>query len=281
MEHDEMDTSRWVDERLSSLEPPADWRPDPSAAFAGLQRRTAPARRRWWLWATLSAGAAAACAVLLLVTAPSACANPLGCNSSGPPTPRKETLRIDPSRTTGVDMRPRQANFKESGSPTAPVTCELYTDYECPHCAVFSLETLPQFTARYVDTGKVRLIHRDFPLPRHRYARLAARYANAAGELGYYRAAADKLYRTQLLWSVDGDVDGQVAHAVPPAAMRQVRALVRDDSAAEKSVSADEAKARENRIDRTPTLICNGQVIGPNLNIGTIEASIDPLLAQR
>ena len=37
---------------------------------------------------------------------------------------------------------------------------------------------MPQLVARYIDTGKVRLIHRDFPLSRHRYARMAARYAN-------------------------------------------------------------------------------------------------------
>jgi len=44
------------------------------------------------------------------------------------------------------------------------VTCELYSDYECPHCAIFYLETMPQLAARYVETGKVRLIHRDFTL---------------------------------------------------------------------------------------------------------------------
>ena len=43
----------------------------------------------------------------------------------------------------------------------------------------------------------------------------------------------------------------------------------------------DEAQARENHLDRTPTLLCNGQVIGPNLSFGTIEASLDPLVVQR
>jgi protein-disulfide isomerase len=55
-------------------------------------------------------------------------------------------------------------NFKESGSPSAPMTIELYTDYQCPHCREFYLDVLPQLTKEYINTGKVRLIHRDFRL---------------------------------------------------------------------------------------------------------------------
>jgi protein-disulfide isomerase len=304
-----MDVNRWVDERLAALDPPADWRPDSAAALAQLRRRDAPTRRRWWLWATVSASAAAACAILLLVSTPAACANPLGCKqspqsaparpapvaaaSSGPVantpvantpvanTPGVNRGAANPMAATRPAKPDTQPDFKESGSRTAPVTCQLYTDFECPHCAAFYLETMPQFAARYVDTGKVRLIHRDFPLARHRYARLAALYADAAGETGYYQAVANRLFRTQAVWSADGDIDGQVARVVPPAAMEKVRALARDSAAAESSVAADEAQARENHVDRTPTLLCNGQIIGPNLSFGTIEASIDPLLAQR
>jgi protein-disulfide isomerase len=178
-------------------------------------------------------------------------------------------------------MVERKFRYKESGSPSAKVTCELYSDYECPHCAAFYLETLPQVVARYVDSGKMRLIHRDFPLARHRYARLAARYANAAGEEGYYDAVSRKLFRTQEVWSSDGEIDAQVARVVPPAAMEKVRALARDDSKAEESVKADETRARENHVDRTPTLLCNGRTIGPDLSFGQIEAQLDPLVAQR
>jgi protein-disulfide isomerase len=291
MEHHEMDVDRWVDERLSSLDPPAGWRPDSSAALAQLRRRAAPPRHRWWLWATVSAAAAAAaCAVVLLVTTPAACANPLGCSQTERPAPvRPAPVAVAaPAPAPGPVAAPanppardRQRSFKESGSPTAPVTCELYTDYECPHCAAFYLETVPQLAARYVETGKVRLIHRDFPLASHRYARLAARYANAAGQAGYYQAVVSRLFRTQAVWSADGDVDGQVARAVPAAAMEKVRTMVRDDPTVENAVAADEGRARENGIARTPTLLCNGQIVGPNLSLSQVEASLDPLLAQR
>jgi protein-disulfide isomerase len=287
MEHDEMDGNRWVDRRLSSLDPPANWRPDSSAALARLQRRDAPARRRWWLWATVSATAAAVCAVLLLLSTPAACANPLGCSQAAQPAPARPTplpaaiQGAAPSTAAASARLPasvRKPGFKESGSPTAPVTCELYTDYECPHCATFYLETMPQLAAKYVETGKVRLIHRDFPLARHRYARLAARYADAAGQAGYYQTVADRLFRTQAVWSADGDIEGQVAQVVPAAAMEKVRTLLRDDPAIDNSMAADAAQARQNHVDRTPTLLCNGKNIGPDLSFSQIAAALDPLL---
>ena len=288
-----MDVSRWVDDRLSSLDPPGNWRPDSSAAFGKLRRRdgaVAPSRgHRLWLWATLSATAAAAFAVLLLlISAPPACANPLGCSQPVQPAPRAPSAVAPPGPgPSSAVARPhrsvpaRKPNFKETGSPTAPVACQLYSDYECPHCASFHLEILPQLVARYVDTGKVRLLHRDFPLSSHRYARMAARYANAAGEAGYYREAATRLFRTQAVWSGDGDIDGQLAQVVPPAAMEKVRTLIQSEPGGDDSLPADEAMARENHIDRTPTLVCNREVIAGNLSFSEIQVRLDQLLAQR
>jgi protein-disulfide isomerase len=282
MEHDKQGDSRWVDERLSSLAPSDSWTPDSAAAFARLRRREVPRRNAWWLWGTASATVAVACAILMLVSTPTACANPLGCAPGRPPSPAPPKPVSVAVAIPAGDVKPAvKASYKESGAPSAKVTCELYTDYECPFCATFYLDTLPKLAERYVETGKVRLIHRDFPLPRHKYSRLAARYANAAGEAGYYQAVANKLFRTQEVWSGDGNIEAQVARAVPAAAMAKVRAGVREDSTAEESVKADERLAHDNRIARTPTLLCNGHTIGPDLSIAQIEAQLDPLVGQR
>src|SRR6478735_6633041 len=50
------------------------------------------------------------------------------------------------------------------GDATAPVTIIEYSSLTCPHCAAFHTQTLPELTKRYIDTGKVRLVLRDFPL---------------------------------------------------------------------------------------------------------------------
>tara|TARA_Y100000310_G_C20694141_1_gene824277 strand:+ start:3074 stop:3781 length:708 start_codon:yes stop_codon:yes gene_type:complete len=50
------------------------------------------------------------------------------------------------------------------GDPDAPVTIIEFSDYQCPFCARFWSQTLPQLKSEYIDTGKVKLVFRDFPL---------------------------------------------------------------------------------------------------------------------
>ena len=78
------------------------------------------------------------------------------------------------------------------------MVCEIYSDYECPWCAGFCTQVFPKFVAEFVKTGKVRVVHRDFPLPQHPFAKLAARYANAAGEVGHFEEVEKQLFVSQL-----------------------------------------------------------------------------------
>ncbi|MBV8732597.1 MAG: thioredoxin domain-containing protein, partial [Acidobacteriia bacterium] len=133
-------------------------------------------------------------------------------------------------------------------------TCEIYSDYQCPFCAQMFMETLPSL-AEFVRTGKLRLVHRDFPLSQHQYARLAARYANAAGLLGYYQVVVDRIFRTQKIWSQDGDIDAQVAPVLPPEVLRHVREMVGSDPQLDQSVTADLEVGRREEIRQTPTLV--------------------------
>src|SRR5947209_2396021 len=119
------------------------------------------------------------------------------------------------------------ANFKEAGSANAPITLELFTDYQCPSCRMFYMDELPQVMSQYVATGKVRLIHRDFPLPQHQYSKVATKYANAAGQVGMYDVVAGQIFKTQQEWEQNGNVDGEVAKVVPPATMQKIRELVK------------------------------------------------------
>ncbi len=157
-----------------------------------------------------------------------------------------------------VTAPPVATNFKESGSPDAPVTIDLYTDYECPSCRLFYLNTLPLLVTDFVQTGKVHLIHRDFPLPAHPFAPLAARYANAAGEIGRYDLVAKQLFDKQVEWSQNGNVDAQVAKVLPPGEMQQVRQLVKDDPRLEESVKKDVAQGQIDNLPETPFMVISG-----------------------
>lgn len=224
-----MNVSQWADERLATLNPKGDWQPNADRALTRLREYGRGTRRRAIRFAAGAAASAAVCIALFTLSAPKACADCLN--------------------------TPAVRNFKESGSPSAPITVEIYSDYECPHCARFFLDTLPLLTEQYVRTGKVRLVHRDFPLPGHPHARLAACYANAAGQMGYYDLAVAQLFRTQQLWSGNGEIDRQLALVLPPGVMQKVRAIVQQNGKTDDTMSVDIAAADANRLNETPSLL--------------------------
>jgi len=181
---------------------------------------------------------------------------------------------------------PAAANFKVAGSPTAPLTLEVYADYECPHCMHFYQDVVPLVIDQYVKTGKVRLVHRDFPLQGHQYARIAAKYANAAGQLGMYDVVVNQIFKTQGEWSQNGNIDGEVAKVVPPGTMQKIRELVKSDTHLDDTVNADMAQGTSDRLNQTPTLVIvnnktgNRQKIDGPLPFGILKSYLDQLLAK-
>ena len=87
------------------------------------------------------------------------------------------------------------------GDPNAPITIIEFSDYQCPYCGRFWSQTLPQLKEQYIDTGKAKLVYRDFPLVSiHQYAEKAAEAAEAARELGgdeAYFEMHDKIFANQ------------------------------------------------------------------------------------
>jgi protein-disulfide isomerase len=234
-----MNDERWVEERLRALDPGNDWQPDANKAYAGLQRRDRR-RRLWqrsWLWSTAMASVAA----VVLAALPS----PARCAIVGVGCPRPLLAAASDSTS----------NYKESGSPQAPITIEIYSDYECPHCATFYNGVYPQLVAAYVKTGKVRIVHRDFPLPQHAHAKLAARYANAAGELGDYELVVRQLFADQPEWAANGNVDASVSKVVSAETMRKIRGLVESDSKLDATVASDMSMVVKDGIGQTPTVV--------------------------
>lgn len=175
-------------------------------------------------------------------------------------------------------------NFKESGSPTAPLTIEVYSDYECPSCRALWMDTLPGVIRDYVSTGKVRLVHRDFPLPQHQYTRLATRYANAAGQIGRYELVVDQIFKMQPVWASNGNVDAEVAKVLPPGDMQKVRDLVKNDIHLDDTVTADLQQGQADHLTQTPTMEVvykgNRQQIAGALPYNVLKSYIDQILSK-
>ena len=118
------------------------------------------------------------------------------------------------------------------------------------------MAVLPSLTTEFINTGKVRLIHRDFRLPQFQFSKIAARYANAAGTIGKYDVVANQLFLTQPDWAVNGNVDATVAKVLSAAEIEKVRAIVKDDAHLDDATVKDEAMAMNvDHIQATPTVV--------------------------
>ena len=204
------------------------------------------------------------------------------------PAPSTAQTKTVPTKAAPAKAAPAAAaaakNFKESGSPTAKITIEIYTDYECPACRQLYLEILPQLNTDYVATGKVRILHRDFPLQMHNFSRVAARFANAAGQIGRYDLVATQIFKTQADWSQNGAIDPQVAKVLSPAEMQKVRDLVKNDQHLDDTVTADVAMGNKDNLTQTPTMevVVKGsrQQIAGSVPYGILKSYLDQLLAK-
>ncbi len=94
------------------------------------------------------------------------------------------------------------AQDKILGSPEAPVTIIEYASLTCPHCARFHTETLPKLKTDWIDTGKARLVFRDFPLDGAALG--AATLAHCAPPDRYF-AMLELMFERQREWAVEGE----------------------------------------------------------------------------
>ena len=88
------------------------------------------------------------------------------------------------------------------GNPNAPVTIVEFSDFQCPFCARFFDQTLPQIQQDYIDTGKVKLVFRDFPIESiHANAKAASMAAECADDQKMFWQYHDKLFEGQTQWA--------------------------------------------------------------------------------
>jgi protein-disulfide isomerase len=149
---------------------------------------------------------------------------------------------------------------KTYGSPNAPIKIEEFSDFQCPACRALYLQTLRPLIDEFVSSGKVYLVHHDFPLPVHQYSREAARYANAAASIGKFPKVEEALFDKQPDWEGNGNVAGAVGSVLTPAEMKRVQEIVRSERV-DPIIERDIALGHLWGVQQTPTMFveANGQ----------------------
>jgi protein-disulfide isomerase len=178
------------------------------------------------------------------------------------------------------DIDPHEA----LGSKNAPVVMEVFSDFQCPACKTLFVSTNRQLMGNYVSTGKVYLIHRDFPLPMHAHSKVAAQYSRAAAQIDKLEPVEEVLFQNQEKWEQTGDVDGTVASVLSPSEMAKVRALVKGGTL-DAAIAKDQALGQTYRVTQTPTTIfhANGQTFpyAGVMNWEILKQFLDQLLSQK
>jgi protein-disulfide isomerase len=177
--------------------------------------------------------------------------------------------------------------LKAAGSRESPITIEVFSDYQCPQCRVFYLDTARQLMQTYIPAGKVYYVHRDFPLSMHSHSREAARWATAAAMAGVFQSTEETLYSKQDQWGSTGKIEDALAAVLSPADMKKVRAIEATQGAQiDAAIAKDMALGESRGVNGTPSIYVfhKGQMtpLPPGgVNYSLLKQYIDYLLQQR
>lgn len=190
------------------------------------------------------------------------------------------TTAVDAPPSSGsVDveklMEPGPLADQVKGSEDAPVTIVEYASLTCGHCASFHTDTFPALNEKYIETGKVRFILREFPLdPRAEAGFMLARCADSK-----YYPMVDVLFKQINSWAVVEDARSAMLNIAKLAGFSQesFEACLTDQKLLDE-VRAVRAKGSDFGVTATPTFFINGKKYAGAMSIDQISAVIDPLL---
>ena len=223
----------------------------------------------------LHAAAALACALLV---APAAHASGATVAPDAPAAAAPVTPAPDSGAVSVMDLAVAgPLGDRVMGDAAAPVTVIEYASMTCSHCAAFSNETFAAFKTKYIDTGKVRFILREFPLDP--LASAAFMLARCAPEADYY-PIVETMFAEQKNWAFVEDPGAALLKLLSTKGFDEAKfnACLTDKKLFD-HVTAVRARADEKfAISGTPTFFFNGQRETGVMTIEEIDAVLAPML---
>jgi len=161
------------------------------------------------------------------------------------------------------------------GKADAPVTIVEYASMTCPHCAHFHATTLPELKKKYIDTGKARLIFREFPFD----PRAEAGFMLARCSKDNYYPMIDVLFQQQQSWAAVQNSKDALLQIARLAGFTQetFEACLTDQKLLDDIRSVRSRGSDEFKVDSTPTFFINGNQYKGALTIDEMSAIIDAI----
>jgi protein-disulfide isomerase len=173
-------------------------------------------------------------------------------------------------------LEPGALPDKVLGKDDAPVTIVEYASMTCSHCAHFANTTFPALKEKYIDTGKARLIFREFPFdPR---AEAGFMLARCSGD--NYFAMVDVLFKQQQSWAGVADAKAALMQIAKLAGFSQESfdACLTDQKLLDEVRAVQRRGSQDFGVDSTPTFFINGNMYKGALSIEEMSAIIDGML---
>lgn len=165
---------------------------------------------------------------------------------------------------------------RSMGAADAPVVMIEYASATCPHCAEFHTDVLPDIKKTYIDTGKVRLIFREFPLDERA---LAVFMLTRCVPEDKYFATVDMVFRRQKSWT-GSNPKAPLLKIMQMAGMSESQfdeCLKRQDLA--KAIfETRKAAVEQFGVKGTPTFFVNGKLVDGHKDAAEVSAAIDEAL---
>ena len=163
------------------------------------------------------------------------------------------------------------------GSAKAPVTITEYSSMSCPHCAAFGQNVFPMLRSKYIDTGKVRFVFREFPLDiKAAAASILARCAGK-GDSEKYLGAVETLFKLQerlMAQTKDTLIYVGKLHGLSE---QEVETCEKDQAQFDKLTADQRYAHQELKVTSTPTFFLNGVRLQGSMSFEELEERISPM----
>lgn len=186
---------------------------------------------------------------------------------------RAQGTKIDTAKL----MAPGALEDKVMGSPDAPVTVVEYASLTCSHCAHFATTTFPELKKKYIDTGKVRYILREFPLDPVSAA--AFMLSRCAPPERYYDVV-DLFFEKQNDWAfTNRPLDSLNAMAKQIGfSQQEFEACLTNQSLLDGVNAVKDRGNKEFGVNATPTFFINGEIARGAISIDEFDKIVEPML---
>ncbi|MEW7008879.1 DsbA family protein [Lentilitoribacter sp. EG35] len=201
-----------------------------------------------------------------------------------------EATKIDNITTSAADVPPSDGDVDmaevlkasplkemELGDANAPVTIVEYMSMTCPHCANFHARTFKEIEKKYIETGKVRFILREFPFdPR---AAAAIMLARCAPEEQFF-PMVDMFFQQQSSWSRAEDARAELLKLTKLAGFTQetFNTCLTNQQLLDDVTEVRNRGANDYGIQSTPSFIVNGKRYSGDMSVESMSALIDSFL---